>query len=244
MAERRAYPVASQAVDDRRFDVASLTADQGWKLDAPDTLLRERSQLAEWAAEQADPVAGYQPGRIDLPEVAALAEAIQFQLDSRFGVAWVTGMPVQGDPLAASLLYLAVGASLGEVVETYRRLYDVMDQGQSYKTSAIPVSQTRESTGMHTDSSRKDNCPDYVGLLCQTPARSGGGSRITSAAQVHEALRRRVPRLRGGGRLDGLQPVNYLRNLFDGDHGHDGWRPLLTAAAAAPGRRAGRRDRP
>ena len=192
-AERQTYPVASGAVDDRRFDVATLAADSGWKLAAPDTLLRERDLLAEWAADQDDPVARYRHGLIDLPEVAALADAIRFQLDTRFGVARVTGVPVQGDPLAASLLYLAVGASLGDVVETYGRLYDVMDRGESYKTSTIPVSQTRESTGMHTDSSRKGNCPDYVGLLCQTPARSGGGSRITSAAQVHEALRRRDP---------------------------------------------------
>ena len=43
---------------------------------------------------------------------------------------------------------------------------------------------------MHTDSSRLENVPDYVGLLCQRTARSGGGSRIASATQAHEALRR------------------------------------------------------
>ena len=191
--ERKTYPVASEAVDDRRFDVATLRREDSWKLTAPDSLLGERARLAEWAAEQPDPVAQYAHGVVDLPEVAALAAAIRERLDTGFGVAWVTGIRVQDDPQAASLLYLAVGAAMGEVVETYGRLYDVVDKGESYKTSAIPVSQTRESTGMHTDSSRRDNCPDYVGLLCQAPARSGGGSRITSAAQAHEALRRLDP---------------------------------------------------
>jgi len=188
--DRKSYPVAPEPLDERRFDVATLRRDPGWKVRAPGSLLNERARLAEWAAEQSDAIANYRNGIIDLPETSALAAAIREQLDTRFGVAWVTGIPVEGDPATASLLYLAVGAAMGEVIETYGRLYDVVDEGESYKKAAIPVSQTRESTGMHTDSSRRDNVPDYVGLLCQQPARSGGGSRITSAAQAHEALRR------------------------------------------------------
>lgn len=191
--ERQTYPVAGEPLEDHRFDVATLLADSSWKVAASDRLLRERVRLTEWAAEQKDPAASYHNGAVDLPEVTALAEDIKAQLDTGFGVAWVSGIPVEGDPHAASLLYQALGAAMGQIIETYGRLYDVVDSGESYKTSAIPVSQTRESTGMHTDSSRKDNCPDYVGLLCHRPARSGGGSRITSAAEAHEALRRRSP---------------------------------------------------
>ena len=189
--DRNSYPVAAEPLVERRFDVATLRRDPGWKLRAPESLLRERNQLTEWASEQPDAISDYRHGIIDLPEIAALAAAIREQLDTRFGVAWVTGIPVEDDPTTASLLYLAVGAAMGEVIDTYGRLYDVVDQGESYKETAIPVSQTRESTGMHTDSSRRDNVPDYVGLLCLRTARSGGGSRIASAAQAHEALRRR-----------------------------------------------------
>ncbi|HIL80583.1 MAG TPA: hypothetical protein EYG54_04880 [Myxococcales bacterium] len=191
--DRKSYPVAPEPLDERRFDVDTLLRDSGWKLGAPGSLLRERTRLAEWAAEQHDAIASYRHGVIDLPETTALAVAIREQLDTRSGVAWVTGIPVEGDPTTASLLYLALGAAMGEVIETYGPLYDVVDQGESYKKTAIPVSQTRESTGMHTDSSRLGNVPDYVGLLCQRPARSGGGSRIASATQAHEALRRLNP---------------------------------------------------
>lgn len=187
--DRKSYPVACDLLDERRFDADTLHRDPGWKLRAPGSLLRERMRLAEWAAEQPDAIANYRHGIIDLPEIAALASAIREQVDSRFGVAWVTGIPVAGDPATVSLFYLAVGAAMGEVIETYGRIYDVTDQGESYKKTAIPVSQTQESTGMHTDSSRVDSVPDYVGLLCQRPARSGGGSRVSSAVQAHEALR-------------------------------------------------------
>ncbi len=189
--ERRSYPVASEPLEEQRFDAASLKRDSGWQLRAPDSLLRERGRLAEWAAEQPDAIANYSHGIIPLPEIEALAEAIRNQLDTRFGVAWVSGLPVEDDPETAALLYLAVGAAMGEVIDTYGRLYDVVDRGSSYKNNAIPVSQTRESTGMHTDSSRLGNIPDYVGLLCQRTAHKGGASRIASAVQAHESLRRR-----------------------------------------------------
>ena len=191
--DRRSYPVASEPLEERCFDVATLDRDPGWKLRGPGSLLRDRDRLAEWAAEQPDAIAKYRHGVVELPEVAALSAAIREQLDNRFGVAWVTGIPVENDPETASLLYLALGAAMGEVIETYGRLYDVVDQGESYQKTAIPVSQTRESTGMHTDSSRLENVPDYVGLLCQRTARSGGGSRIASATRAHEALRRLNP---------------------------------------------------
>ena len=187
---RRRYPVAAEPLNEPRFDVATLDRDAGWKLRAPGSLLPERARLADWAAEQADAVASYRHGAVDLPGVDSLADEIREQLDDGFGVAWVTGVPVEGDRETVSLLYLAIGAAMGAVMETYGRLYDVVDRGDSYQKNAIPVSQTRESTGMHTDSSRLDNVPDYVGLLCQRPARQGGGSRISSAAQAHESLRR------------------------------------------------------
>jgi len=189
-ADRKRYPVAAELGNEPRFDAATLHQDPSWKLRAPGSLLSERARLAEWAADQSDATATYARGAVDLPGVDEFADAIREQLEEGFGIAWITGVPAQDDPETTSLLYLAIGSALGEVIETYGRLYDVVDQGDDYKENAIPVSQTRESTGMHTDSSRRNNVPDYVGLLCQRPARKGGGSRISSAAQAHESLRR------------------------------------------------------
>ncbi len=188
--DRKQYPVAAKLGNEPRFDAATLHRDPNWKLRAPGSLVSERARLAEWAADQSEPLATYARGAVDLPGVDGFADAIREQLEEGFGIAWITGVPAQGDAETTSLLYLAIGSALGEVIETYGRLYDVVDQGADYKENAIPVSQTRESTGMHTDSSRRNNVPDYIGLLCQRPARQGGGSRISSAAQAHESLRR------------------------------------------------------
>jgi alpha-ketoglutarate-dependent taurine dioxygenase len=48
---------------------------------------------------------------------------------------------------------------------------------------------------MHTDSSGKRVWPSIVGLACVRQAPVGGGSRLVSAAQAHETLRREHPEL-------------------------------------------------
>ncbi len=91
--------------------------------------------------------------------------------------------------------YLALGLELGRTIATYGRLYDVIDTGASYTDKSVPMSQTRESTGMHTDSSGKNVCPRVIGPLCIRAAPRGGDSRVVSAAEVHERLRGRSPAL-------------------------------------------------
>jgi len=85
-------------------------------------------------------------------------------------------------------LYLAIGRCIGTVDTTYGELYDVMDTGVSYLEKAIPVSQTNASTSVHTDSSRLETHPRWVGLACVRQAPVGGGSRLVSALAVHEHL--------------------------------------------------------
>ena len=62
------------------------------------------------------------------------------------------------------------------------------DRGGDYTKTAIPVSQTRAATGLHTDSSALDVLPDLVGLICIRPAKSGGSSRIACALRAHRRL--------------------------------------------------------
>ncbi len=192
--QRVQYPVPAALSEDRRFTRNTLRDDSRWKLTAPKGLSREAQLLGAWAQTVRDPVASYKHGVIELPLTMQLAASVQRELDAGYGVTRVSGMEYR-DRASASLLFLAVGAAMGHVVETYGRLYEVIDRGDSYKKKAIPVSQTRESTGVHTDSSRVGNVPDYVGLLCLQQGLSGGGSRVVSSVQVHEALRARHPRL-------------------------------------------------
>jgi hypothetical protein len=176
----------------RRWTAAELWAREQWRITAPPELAADVNVLRRWASGRPDPVDALDIRDMTLPHVRALASRIRRELETGSGVAWVRGIEETG-PLALRLLYVAVGLCIGRPVGAYGRLYDVEDSGRSYITEAIPVSQTRASTGVHTDSSNKGLCPRFVALLCIRSARVGGGSRITSALQAHEQLRRDHP---------------------------------------------------
>ena len=176
----------------RRWTASELWLREDWRIEAPPELADDIGALRRWAEGRTDPIDALDHRDLDLPHVRALAARIHHELESGSGVAWVTGID-ETDPLALRLLYVATGLHIGRPVGAYGRLYDVVDSGRSYRAEAIPVSQTNESTGVHTDSSNKGLCPRFIALLCIRPAREGGGSRITSALQAHETLRREHP---------------------------------------------------
>jgi alpha-ketoglutarate-dependent taurine dioxygenase len=180
------------AVAPLRWTRASMEARDSWLFAAPDDLPEDAVALERWAETQADPVAAISRGAVVLPAVQALAGRVARELVRGTGVAWIRQVPSLPER-TLRLVYLALGLELGTTVDTYGRLYDVRDSGASYRDKAIPVSQTRESTGMHTDSSGKHVCPRFVALACVSQAPSGGGSRLVSAAEVHEQLRARHP---------------------------------------------------
>ena len=187
-------PAPTAALQPLRWRRATMAARAGWRIDAGDALRDDAARLVRWAAGVADPVARLRRGSVPLERVPAVAARIAQELDEGSGVAWVRGLGPIAEP-ALRLLYLAVGLELGETIDTYGRLYDVCDRGVSYRDSAAPVSQTREATGMHTDSSGKDVCPRVVGLACVRPAPRGGRSHLVSTAEVHEQLRAVHPEL-------------------------------------------------
>ncbi|MDE0959596.1 MAG: TauD/TfdA family dioxygenase [Planctomycetota bacterium] len=122
-----------------------------------------------------------------MTELNRLARRVRIELTEGTGVARVLS-PGDVDDRFLRRYYLAFGVLLGKPLGNYGRLYDVKDRGGDYTKSAIPVSQTRAATGLHTDSSARDVLPDLVGLICIRPARSGGASRITCALRAHQRL--------------------------------------------------------
>ena len=176
----------------RRWTREELEARHGWRLDAPAALATELEALERWSHTVSEPVEVFELDRVDLPATRALARRIRRELDEASGVIWLRRLPAATE-MARRLLFTALGLCLGRPVGDYGRLHDVRDTGRSYRREAIPVSQTRDSTGVHTDSSRRAVCPRYIGLLCIRPAAVGGDSRLTSALQAHEVLRRTAP---------------------------------------------------
>ena len=102
------------------------------------------------------------------------------ELRHGMGVAFIRGLGSL-DESALRRLYLSMGRCIGHVEDTYGALYDVTDLGESHLEKPIPVSQTKADTSIHTDSSRLETHPRWVGLVCIRQAPVGGGSRLTSA---------------------------------------------------------------
>jgi hypothetical protein len=158
-----------------------------WRFQADGEVAGDLRELERWARDREGAIEALDIGDMALPGLRHLASAIETELTFGSGVAWVQQMP-EVAPLTLRLAYLALGLCMGKPIGAYGRLYDVRDSGRSYRTEAIPVSQTRESTGVHTDSSNKEVCPRWIGLLCVRPAPEGGGSRITNVLETHERL--------------------------------------------------------
>lgn len=196
-----------------------------WHFSADDSVQRDIVDLVAWSRLPSvahDPVAMLHEDSINTPGISRLANDVRCEINEGSGVALVKGHLLSEE--AFRLVYMKIGLALGTPIETYGRLYEVRDTGVSYRETAVPVSQTRESTGMHTDSSGKDVAPRVVGLACVRQAPRGGETRLVSAAQSHEVLRRDHPQLLA--RLyegfvrdvvtpgDDRDPVRVARNRF------------------------------
>lgn len=93
-------------------------------------------------------------------------------------------------------LYALTSRALGWLNNRYSYFFDVLDRGLDYTKEAIPVSKTKAETGFHTDSTAKHYFPDIIGLLCLQPAKSGGESLITNAANLFHYITVQHPDLK------------------------------------------------
>ncbi len=191
MITLKQHEVASAVPKSFCWDAESLWSRPVWRMRVPDTVIRDFQQAADDVVLDDEFLDNYSNGDIEIPELQQLAGQIREELLQGSGVVWLQGFSAANfTATEMKFFYLAVGAAMGETMGNYGRLYDVQDQGGSYQTERIPVSQTRAATGFHTDSSARKTMPDVVALLCIQPARTGGESLIVSAATVHEELRK------------------------------------------------------
>lgn len=126
----------------------------------------------------------------NMSSMRKLVEKAAIELGTGSGVARITPPDRDCDDRMLRRYYLAFGVLLGVPLGNYGRLYDVKDRGGDYTKTAIPVSQTRAATGLHTDSSALDVVPDRVGLICIRPAIRGGESRIACSIQAYQRLQK------------------------------------------------------
>jgi len=162
-------------------------------LEVPIEVVAEVHEFAPRPQDVPDDLEHVDLAKLAWPHTTRLAGRIAAELRLGAGYQRLTLPEGHGlTPPQCRLLFLAVASRLGGLLTQYGRLYAVKDRGADYRSSALPVSMTRDRTGFHTDSSARGVLPDYVGLLCERPAREGGDSLVSDAMAVRAELARRA----------------------------------------------------
>jgi hypothetical protein len=120
-----------------------------------------------------------------------LSEIAQ-ELETGRGMILLRGLPTAYSPDELRLAYWGIGTHLGTAVSQGGRgelLANVEDEGQKVEFTKRRGSKTSDALAFHSD-----RC-DVVGLLCVRKSRSGGASRVVSAAAIHNEVLRRRPDL-------------------------------------------------
>jgi hypothetical protein len=131
-----------------------------------------------------------------LESVADDLQSVLSVLQHGRGFVIVEGLPCERySALELRAIYWLVGQLLGRPFAQNVQgtlLYDVRDEGQDVRSGAR-FSVTNAETGFHTDNSFGEMVLDSVGLLCLTPAKSGGLNQVVSGYTLHNELCTRHP---------------------------------------------------
>lgn len=127
-----------------------------------------------------------------LPNFGQAIAAIAQELETGRGMILLRGLPLAYAPEDLRTVYWGIGTHLGTAVSQGGRgelLGVVEDEGKDVDVTKRRGSKTAGSLPFHAD-----RC-DVVGLLCVRKAKSGGLSRVASAAAIHNEVLRRRPDL-------------------------------------------------
>jgi hypothetical protein len=128
-----------------------------------------------------------------LPTLRSRIDAWAEELHAGRGFVLIRGFPVDElETDEVELAYMGIGLHLGTPVSQDAHgslLGHVTDLGRPRSGPAVRLYTTTERQDFHTDGA------DVVGLLCLQRAKSGGESRIASAAAVYNEILRREPAL-------------------------------------------------
>jgi alpha-ketoglutarate-dependent taurine dioxygenase len=189
-----------------------------------DTALIEIDKLAVFFSDNPIPLLQRKLDEFELPACRDLMAQMKSKLDHGVGFAVLDRLPLDDYPLEIMLeIYWVLGQCVGRPVAQKwngQMIYDVADTGADY-AYGTRGSYTSVELNFHTDNAFARMVPDYVGLFCRHPAKSGGVSRLCSLYSVHQRLFEQYPEQLA--RL--YQPM-----LFDRQKEHrDGAEPVCLA---------------
>ena len=158
--------------------------------------LVEVDQLAAFFSDNPLPLLQRKLEEFELPACRAWMAQMKSILDHGVGFAVLDRLPMENYRLETMLeIYWVLGQCMGRPVAQKwngQMIYDVTDTGADY-AYGTRGSYTSVELNFHTDNAFARMVPDYVGLFCRHPAKSGGVSRFCSLYSVHQRMFEQYP---------------------------------------------------
>jgi alpha-ketoglutarate-dependent taurine dioxygenase len=167
-----------------------------WIVEVTAEALNEIDRLAGFLQQNPLPILQRRLDEFELPACRQMMLAMKHILDDGVGFAVLDRLPMDSYPIEALLdVYWLFGQFIGRPVAQKwngQMIYDVSDTGAEY-AYGTRGSRTSVELNFHTDNAFARMPPDYVGLFCRHPAKTGGVSRICSLYSVHQRMLEQYP---------------------------------------------------
>lgn len=146
----------------------------------------DRGLTAQWLHGNMTP----QPDDFPLPTLAGLLQQAQTDLEEKYGLILIKGIPVEHQtPRDVQLIYAGLAGHIGRLrpQTVFGEItQDIRDVGQA------PLKERRGSKHNRPLSFHTDPC-DVISLLCIKPAHAGGEGLFVSSLAIHNALLKAAP---------------------------------------------------
>ena len=160
------------------------------------------------------------PADFQMPHCETLMRSIKRVLDDGCGFALLDRIPTENlKKTEAKAIYWLLSSMLSRPVAQKldgTMIYDVQDTGAKASAgSGVRPDKTNIDLTFHNDNSYNNPMPDYVGLLCLKPAKSGGVSKVMSFYTAHNMLLKEAKKVLP--RLYEQFIFDRQREFFDGE---------------------------
>lgn len=185
-----------QRIDDRQAWRADTLDVSACTVTLPQLCLDVLDRAVADMRARSTPIESFSIEVYDHPALREAMAPVAEALDSGCGFAILDRVPVERyTPDEARLTFWLLGQLVGPPFGQNAGgsvLFDVRDEGEDVKKGARYAVTNLELT-FHTDNARSLVVPDYVGLLCLHPAKTGGISQLVNVYTVHNELRDSYP---------------------------------------------------
>ena len=167
-----------------------------WIVETTAAALTEIDRLVEFLTQNPLPILQRRLDEFELPACRQMMLEMKNILDNGVGFAVLDRLPMDSYPIETLLeVYWLLGQCIDRPVAQKwngQMVYDVSDTGAEY-AYGTRGSHTSVELNFHTDNAFAHMPPDYVGLFCRQPSKTGGVSRFCSLYSVHQRMFEQYP---------------------------------------------------